>query len=543
MTTHANPPAQATFRTLSNRNKCLNYTFLKDSFRNHLQQHAKPAVAARLGTWELLKVREDNGRLIVEAMVNQQGQAIYSITKETNGTITFRAYGRQAKDHPPNFSYPAWKVDLPKWAATQLLVHAAAHLDKKVLANYIMINYNYDLRDLVQETAGALVKEATVPASQEGCPIRTNLQAVTYDTLVQKANAIIRKHILDHQTERLAVDLFKSPYSEFEHSTTDYNTVLINRGIFLELQHSSPNSLWYYANFIARKNPKPVRLAHPGQVIQAVKDSLQVTPAQWNYFCRIPTEDLRRHPPRNIQQSTRLYLKALAQANQPEAPQRELDRIIHFNTEHQFFSQAYWHHGDPWQAWVQLISRYLASRMQQEDKPQESDSNKGRNLKRVADALRNHVDENLPWGPGDWDTLWQRSERWHAQQLQRNNQRHQQEQEKAKTTTWASPITTLSMGSFRFDAVTNGAELIALADRMKNCLASFVQRCAKGEALIFTAHQGEALVGAAEIRNVSGQWFTGQVEGPHWTRPSKALKKAADKLASACRQKETTPAS
>ena len=536
-TAPAPAPAQVSLHTLNAGNKHRNYVSLRDSFRNHIQQEARPKVAAKLGAWTLLQVREDEGRLTVDAMVNQQGQPIYSMTRELDGTVTFHAYGRKVPDHPPNFNNPIWKLDLPRWTASELLRHAASHLDKRVFTNYIMVNFDHDLREIVQETADAMVKEAAVPATQEGCPLKANLQFVTYDNLVQKANTIIRKHLLDHQAERLSIDLFKSHYSEFEHSTNDYNAVFINRDIFLELQQTSPNALWLYANLIAKKHHKPVRLAHPGQVIQAVKDTLQLTPGQWNYFCRIPTEELRRTPPRNVQESTRLYLKALAQANQPEAPQRELDRIIHFTTEHQFFSQAYWHHGNPWQAWVQLISRYLATQADREGDAKEYQQ-QGRDLQRVADALRNHVDENLPWGPGDWDTLWQRSERWHAQQLQRNNARHLENQEKAKAATWDSPIETLSVNSIRFDAVTNGRDLIELADRMKNCLGSFVQRCANGEARIFTAHQADTLVGAVEVRNANGQWLAGQVEGPQWTRPSKALRKAAEKLSAACRERE-----
>ena len=229
--------------------------------------------------------------------------------------------------------------------------------------------------------------------------------------LVSRINNKVRRNLLDPAVLKTTTALFH-PFGHQDHryyrpTIHDYNTVILNQTIFhAMLQTGQSTPLRAHCLEFLKNTDSPRVIAHPGEIIKEVKEHLNLTPAQWRYFCRAATNlsahDIspwRRDP-------IALTSQALVDANRPHATNAQLNIAWNRHRDHKTFANTPWEMGNPWKAWTGVLNHYL------------DDSDYMRLTKDpdyIVDALRYHVQHQLPWGPGNWDTLTARSQRWHLE--------------------------------------------------------------------------------------------------------------------------------
>ena len=503
--------------------------------QQEIQKVAEPDLASRLGKWKLINVRKHGEDLTIEVMINERDQSMQSLTKHANETLVFREHGK-VKDSTPNFNRRrAWEDQLENWAQNEILKATFNILDRETLRREILNPYAF-LQSYITNLATFIVKDAMIPLTDKEVrdwPINVRPGKVSYDNLRRSANEIVRKRFVDPQIRKLANHLFNPAKITDYTLVSHYNTTLLNMDIFQELTESSIHVLRYYCRNITSRHPKPVRLKHPGQVIEAVKDDLKLTPAQWKYFCRIPHPTMEEAERENCIQAKRVSMQALVEANQPLASEEQL-RSIAWQTELEHFPN------DPdqqnrnpmWRAWINLIHRYLG---RFKDPEEDQDMKK---FERVVDAINGLLESGVPWGPGDWDTLWRRSESWHRKIQEETNEKHDPQTEEA---VWTSYVPTTTIDLYEFEPVTNGKDLINLSNRMNNCLHSYWRRCLEGNDRIFTVRpkendtpthpfQRDTILAAVQLRREGQAWRTGQIEGPSQQTFPDGVRKAAEIL-------------
>ena len=341
---------------------------------------------------------------------------------------------------------------------------------------------------------------------------------------------MLKQHFIQNDIMNLARRaLIPYRYQNPKVTTAIYNCVVLNPSIFRELHASSPYPAKYYLLQIADQSPNPTTLKHPGQVIREVKEQLNLTPAEWSYFCRIP------HPYRTmpgqptIPEQIRQSMNMLVELNVPEASNTVLESLTNSIYHHDIFRHANWEPGDPFLAWIQTMRQYLlaTTEYQRQNAPHElpepSQNPPGQNqpgphavpmdepqqelppelairsLWSVADALKGHIDAEQPWGPGNWPNLLARSNRWH-QELDRqiqNTPLPTPSQDLSWTSLISSHISKDGDQTIELRALTTGRELIQAARDLHNCLRAYSQRCSQNRSRIFTVHQDGKLVAAA----------------------------------------------
>ena len=520
-----------------NRETHTDHYDVDDELKRKISDTAKPLITPRLGRWRLIDIRaEEKGALTMDVMINETGQAMQSITKKTDGTLGFKKYGR-AQDTTLNFSGTReWEKELHQWTGQEVLKIALKIMDRETLQSHLM-NPNAPLQYAISNIASDIIEEALIIPGKDDTknwPITISVDEIHYDTLREQANDLLGRKFINPDVRKLADQMFNTQFTRNWLTIGQYNMTTLNRKILQELATSSPNVARYYCQNILKDNQKPVKLRHPGQVISAVKDYVKLTPAQWKYFCRASHPRIQEERNEQNLASLRLGMTALVEINQPEVTDQQL-HLITLKTDRQNFTQENPQNDPLWRAWIQLARSYL------KQFPQEASDPHMKGLDQVMDAVRGYTDRGIFWGPGDWNTLYQRSERWHREAKLERSQKYTREQEEA---VWTSLLASTTIDQYKFEPITNGLDLIKLSSVMHNCLWSYPQRCAKGDNRIFTVRKAEdkhskngvpaprqqSLLAAVELQTNGHEWMVGQVEGPGSRRYPKGVKKAANEL-------------
>ena len=191
-------------------------------------------------------------------------------------------------------------------------------------------------------------------------------------------------------------------------------------------------------------------------------------------------------------------LKAVAAANRPDAPPDRLHTALAKQWDHAFFTGAAWVHGSALAAWTNVLNRYLDPA--NDPTPQD--------LNAVTDALLYHVDNNLPWGPSNWQALIQRTERWHRTMAATGQAAPHED------AAWESLVGPITLMGYDFDPILDSRKLHQLGSSMNNCLASFANQCLQGESRLFTIAQDGSFLGVVQLIHHQDRWLPGQAEAP-----------------------------
>ena len=348
--------------------------------------------------------------------------------------------------------------------------------------------------------------------------------------LVSRTNRTLKTKLMDRRAIATVLSLFSAqdthaPSSDWS-NMNNYNTVVLNREIFSGMMKTGQQAPLraHCLEFLRQADSHRV-FQHRGEIIREIKDRLKLDPPQWRYFCKAArirsVSDLL---PMNIPRMA-MACQALVDANRPQAHPQQLHQIWQRQHDHEAFHKAAWRHGDPWKAWTGLLNQYLAP----SEIPRSAED-----LNLITDALRHHVQNQLPWGPGNWAILLTRSERWHVENFQRHGRgRYYALPKEGQDASWTSLVDLVNIDGLSFAPVTNGPRLAFLGSRMGNCLATYWSSCNQGISRIFTATSNGSLHAAVQLVNNHGHWAPGQAQAPHGKNLDKGIYAAISKLAKA----------
>ena len=355
---------------------------------------------------------------------------------------------------------------------------------------------------------------------------------------------IFSNNFLDQNTEHLR-KLYLQPVSGATNPpnwVSDYNQVVINSRTFQRMHQDSPKILTAYCALFP---DVPHRIGTPENATRRVRETLNLTPAGWRLFHRVGLP--RMQPDWLNLDELRTSYRALAEANVPGAPPGALAMVINRPRNNRAFSTAQWQCGNPWKTWVQILNATLIhatthpEQHHNVEQPPDHQIRAGLQLTAIADALASHINNNMPWGPGNYETLLARTERWETDQNALRNlaKRHTLEQD-----AWTSNLPETQVQGLTAVPATNAWQLAELGRQMNNCLGTLAHSCRAGTTRVFTLRQPDDPTPqtAVELLNQDGHWHPGQVEGQRHTAPIPRHQAAAQELADLYNQAWQTPA-
>lgn len=121
-------------------------------------------------------------------------------------------------------------------------------------------------------------------------------------------------------------------------------------------------------------------------------------------------------------------------------------------------------------------------------------------------VLRWMVKERPAFDRNQWRAGWPALRRAHDAWLRRRLERG-----------WDSRVGPFSVDGWSVRPLTTAGELVAEGQRMRHCVASYLDACLAGRYRLFTVEHPETGAPAATIglRQQGGEWQLGQVRGPH----------------------------
>ena len=481
---------------------------------------AADAARKRMGRWQLLRLTEETRRIRLQAMINEKGQAFLEMARNRDGTIELFIRGKPAPDHPLHTDAGELTLPFRNWAGTLVLRETERRGGKKLIPELVAgTNWRHGSTLGTREAREALDGVLAEAELTERSGARA-ARAITLNNLPSNVNNLAGRRIIDRKVEETACRLFQKPHAAWDDTWNDaqhatarsYSVTALNMDLLLAMERDAPCVLGYFCRHIA-PGMKPRRLDGPGEMVRTVRarTGLGGNPAGWRFFCRVWDEAAEAMAGR-ARTSLEKAVDLAVQINRPRAPAASLREVVCMTHDHRFFREAAWERGDPWGAWVHILNQFLGA----DPAPRTGD------LHWVRDALRGHIQNNEPWGAGNWENLTARSDRWHRElNLERNQDRSGDE------ATWDTLVQETSHQGFSIHPVTNGRALRELGSAMGNCLRTYWSECARGQTRIFTLSREDRIVAAAELRQMAGRWSMGQIEAPFRKRLPRGVDRAA----------------
>ena len=494
-----------------------------DTVIQHIKTSARETVASALSSWTPYELIEQGENLVLNAVTAPDKGAAVTITKHVDGTISIHS---------------------PTDPNRKQLHLEAQHLNKLLTNNIAQKLLEHTVASFCPQVARALTYEdalqklsvaARTTAKKIATDLLTTKDPKDLSHLVSTINNKVRTQLLDPKVLRTTTALFHP----FEHhdpryyrpTILHYNTVILNQKIFYAMLATGQSTpLRAHCLEFLKQADSPRVFNHPGEIISEIKGHLKLDSQQWRYFCRaagdISTDQML---PWKLDRIA-LACQALVDANRPQANRELLHNAWIRHRDHETFRNARWQMGDPWKAWTGILNHYLAPSVH--PKLQEE-------LDYITDALRHHVQNQLPWGPGNWDTLNARSQRWHLEHFGRHPRRnHYTLPKQGQQAKWTSTLDRTTIGNLTFTPVITGPKLAFLGAQMGNCLATYWQSCENGTSRIFAVRTNGKLKAAVQIINDGATWTRGQAQAPHQTNLDWDILRATDKLAKAYQEAE-----
>ena len=483
-----------------------------EKVRNSLSNHA------------FLTYREENRRRIMEILSTPGTPAPLALATETDGTITATRNG-QPTHTMVNTSKKEMEV-LAADAVAELIAEETLRAlsqgpisPETLTSTQTREHLGYAARRVISDTQTRNSAPAWLDSPKTGA-YADDPHYITEKLLTKHENSLLLERITpSHQG----------------HTVLQYNLIARNSDIFLQMEtvKESP-PLHFYCNRIAPNEPEPRTFTHPGEVIATVRDRLGLATNLWRVFTRIPYEAW----PQNTNTTGDTIAKVctvLAAANPTAKDPDSMNVIIPLLAKQDMDEQAEWTHGNPVQAWANLTREYLSLNIPRHPfRSSEADAE----LTRIADALRNTIREDHPWGGGNWETLKRRSARWHRNVIERQLLRDEAKRNGLEQKTWKSAVEETTMGPFTFTPVTTGLQLVELGEIMNNCLGSYIHDCSLGHNRIFSVQRDGELAAAVELYLQDGRWTPGQAEAHNHAKPPKGVRQHLDQLSKLYQEKQ-----
>ena len=481
---------------------------------------APAMVAKTMGQWTLFRLTENAAARRFDLFVNPRGKALASITRKSDGTIGLYAGGRHRPNADLNGRWTKLVSDLQQDTQAKIFLTAAKRFGHQKM---ILAIAHWDYHGNTQAKAALAANRAlqlafTCYETPQGVVSITDVSLKAgWQSLIKGQ---IEKHLLDRKTLDLTSRAFQ-PRWRFAHSsgiTVDtYNRTVLNQAKFQAMLEESPQVLNYFAVHVTPFRPARERYRTPEKIAALTKDILELDDEQWAFFTKILPLHWT-HKPIESRVKLKMSLQTLVEANVPDARPERLREVAGHNDDHLFFryaasGHASFQHGSPWQLWIDTVRTFLR------------DTNSATaSLSSVSQCLRWHVEQNQPWEPTNWKACQERYSNWQRDMWKQKDEQRQQELANAR---WESLVGNLTLGQYRFEAVTDGPAL-------KNAIASINHRiplnltmAVQGQQRTFLVHRNDAPVGVATLRQSRGKWFLEHVMQSHYHRVSTSMRKQA----------------
>ena len=502
------------------------------AYTDYIFKEATRLAEAESPEWNPIRHRRqsEDGTDIVEVMFNDGNPPAVTIRKLNDGTIDVQP----PSNHKPNFNFN--EIDPTISAIEQaaefiirnvLEIHPnpAAAINYQNYQNYEILHAR-DIKDpkehvittgdnrartkrLAHEIVNRKLRSPDLPDSPRTKDTTTN-------SLPKLVTRTVRKSIV---TPGQAT--FSRQYSKRTgggRNTTHYNIIAVNQPIIDQIPPSSQSAVSYFKAVMVPIYNQMIRFQHPGQIIKAVQNHLDMEPELWRWFLR--TGDSIRYQDHQDENRivARLQAILMRDANRPNAHLARVSDVMDhlYNTRVIRFTPL--PSNELWQAWVRAVNLYLAK----DGLPTHEET---ADLTHIGDAIREQANnlEPLPWPHETWEQMVQRADRM---TVRRNTDRPR------NNLVWESALDVVELDGFRFSPATTSGELFHWGKVMKNCVASYDTICADRGHRIFIAHDlnGKPLA-TIELEQNQNKWQPHQIEGHGRTRVSKELRIATAKLA------------
>ena len=502
--------------------------------REEMQNTASTLLTLETAQYHVL-VKERKANAITLSIVKpERGKEAVRVHQSNNGDIH---HYRDGIETPSDLYLPGeLEQNIHEWATRRLTDLITKHTGRDNMIN-MLADPNYsDLAKEISSQAASTINQALQPFQRDS----PGNWITSIQIALSEANEIIHNEMIDHRILHLAGTVL-SPHSS-RHSLTlsppsktynaisthTYNLFRLNRDTFnILIQNGYQHPLRLYTTIINPPKRRNERIHHPGRVINALRKALALTPAQWRIFLKIDSNHyIHQNDPITYIQSRS---KLIADLNRPDLNDDENTELFNYPNLMEFQNQP-WGHGDANEAWKQVLRSYIAHTIPQNkenrEQPEQQQGYEDRfqphqNIPYVADALRGTINMDLPWGPGKWNDLMRRTQRWHNQYGNQPNNMPLN----LRNTTWESALTddqlkhiaeiAMEDTAGEIEHLGSGKSLQFAASMMNNCLSNYVQRCYEGRSRIFLITADEDIIAATQIIRDDKDWIQGQIEAPN----------------------------
>ena len=502
--------------------------------REEMQNTASTLLTLETAQYHAL-VKERKANAITLSIVKpERGKEAVRVHQSNNGDIHHYRDGIET----PSDLYLQSELEeiIHQWATRRLTDLIAQHTGRDNMLNMLADPNHSDLSQGISSWAASTIDQALQPFQIESHGGR--MASIRYALL--EANGIIHNEMIDHRILHLAGTVLSPSSNKHslttippskthnEISTHTYNLFRLNRDTFnILIQTGYRHPLRLYTTVINPPKRRNKRIHHPGQVIDEIRQALVLTPAQWRIFLKIDSSHyIHQNDPITYIKSRSEFI---ADLNRPDLDEDQNNQLFNYPNLMEFKNQP-WGHGDTNETWKQVLRSYIAHAIPQNKENQEQpEQQQGyeerfqphRTIPYVADALRGTINMDLPWGPGKWNDLMRRAQRWHNQH---GNQRNDMPMN-LRNTTWDSALTddqlehiaeiAMEDATGEIEHLGSGKSLQFAAKTMNNCLSNYVQRCYEGNSRIFLITADENIIAATQIIRDDKGWIQGQIEAPN----------------------------
>ena len=516
----------------------MNYPFIPaptnaEDARKVMQNTASTLLTLEAAQYHALVKQKKANAITLSIVKPERGKEAVRVHQSNNGDI--HQY-RDGIETPSDLYLPSeLEATIHQWATKRLTDLTTQHTGRNNMLNMLADPQHSHLAQDISSWAASTIDRALQPFQRES----NGSWVTSIKNALSEANEIIHNQMIDHRILHLAGSVLSpcggshsltaSPPGKTYHeiSTHTYNLFRLNRDTFNILtQNGYQHPLRLYVTVINPPQRRNERIRHPGGVINALRKALELTPAQWRIFLKIDSSHYihRNDPITHIQERT----KFIADLNRPDLDDDQNNQLFNYPNLMEFQNQP-WAHGDTNEAWKQVIRSYIADAIPQNRENRGQPQQQGyqnrfqpnRNIPYVADALWGAINMNLPWGPGEWNALMQRAQRWHNQQGNHPTNMPTN----LKNYTWQSALTdqklkniaeiTMEDTAGEIEHLGSGKSLEFAAATMNNCMSNYVQRCHEGKSRIFLITADENIIAATEIIRDDKGWIQGQIEAPN----------------------------
>ena len=502
--------------------------------REEMQNTASTLLALETAQYYALVKQRKANAITLSIVKPERGKEAIRVHQSNNGDIH---HYRDGIETPSDLYLPSKLEETIHQRATNRLTNLITqHTGRDNMLNMLADLNHSHLAQEISSLAASTIDQALQPFQLE-----SNGKWITsIRSALSEANEIIHNEMIDHRILHLAGTVLSpnsgrhslttnppgKTYNEI--STHTYNLFRLNRDTFsILIQNGYKHPLRLYTTVINPPKRRNERIHHPGRVINALRKALELTPAQWRIFLKIDSSHyIHQNDPITYIQSRSDFI---ADLNRPDLDDDQNTQLFNYPNLMEFQNQP-WGHGDTNEAWKQVLRSYIAHAIPQNNENREQPEQQqgyedqfqpNRNIPYVADALRGTINMNLPWGPGKWNDLIRRAQRWHNQ----NGNHPNNMPINLRNATWESALTddrlehiaeiAMEGTAGEIEHLGSGKSLQLAAGMMDNCLSNYVQRCYEGKSRIFLITVDGSIIAATQIiRNDKG-WIQGQIEAPN----------------------------